>query len=218
MISKLSLFTFAVTLSSSALASQSAQIIGAEVWGRDCPRGAFSTVLGSNFAEVSYDRLKIGLHRSSYQMEKNCKIQLQVRVPSGFTLGELNLEVDGYYNLPGRQATATLLTDLTTRGLTYGSTVKQSGLMINERRPHQKSFKAGVKFADIGDINASECHRDRTVLLTVDTRAVVRHRGRPSNHSWFYINKIRYSLPLVNGSILTSCAGNDWEDDVLGDL
>lgn len=230
MISKTFAFTFILSsavLSSSAFAGADVDIIDAYAWGNGCPNGSAQIIYTNSwpsglrdFSLVTFDDFDVALHKHRHQVEKRCKIQLAVRIPRGYTLQAVDLEVKGQYNLPGPRSTATVYTTLTTRGLRYRNNVHRSGFVFNHPEASQANFTETVRFSDIGSIYARECHRSRIALLTTEIRAVIRHRGgRAADHSFLDISQVSSLFSRADSSspfTATPCAG--YEDEVLGNI
>lgn len=214
---RLALGTFVV--SASALAAtpayaQQATITNIQSFGSGCPNGsAQMSMIRSqqhgpfDVAEVKMNRYDVQLHRSSSKWELQCKVEVYVKVPAGYTIDTLNVHTEGRIRLD-RGAEVTILNDLTTRGLGYGSTVhqKQMGYRVNSFV--NIPINGHTKFDGIGANTGGDCSRERIVRLTVNTRSIIRHRGA-RDHSRYQIFNARYSLPMVNGSTAIPCQSDN---------
>lgn len=206
MISKSTMFILAMAMSSSAFAGENATIENVYVYGKGCPHGSYTSVKTDSTAEVTLNNFNTALYYRRSFKDRDCKIELAVRVPAGYTLPGLDVNVEGRRTLAGPRAQASVYGTLKTSGLTYSGTIFQDGFQMTGPSTAQEVFSEEMSYSDIGDVNASECNRERVAILKVTLRAVLRHRGsRAADHSYMWVDKADFALPAVDGFTAIAC-------------
>lgn len=144
---------------------------------------------------------------------KTCYIEMDIEVPAGYTIGDINTNYLFYYKLGSSYPKLGIYSNLHSEGLNLWSPTKRSSRTIYGKRytPVEETEEAQIEanFKDVGGLNHPDCHKDRTVKVKLDTRLFVTHRNSTSGwESFMGMQDITITLPTTNGMVGVPCGGS----------
>lgn len=183
---------------------QNINIDSVNVFGQGCPSGTTTRLVTNtqptgpiNYAQVTFDEFSTQLAQHRRKAETRCRIEMMITVPAGYTLPTLKVKALPSVDLPGRGSAVTIYTTLKSLGLTYRNAIQHRQHVFSLNQPVQASPEVPMEFNSVGDIYDSNCYRERKAKITVDTRMVLRHKGRVNGNSHASINQIELLLPMT---------------------
>lgn len=156
----------------------------ATINGSGCPVGTATIIITNSlpqgpidYAQMTFDQFTLDQTnlQANNRAAKNCKMELEFKVPAGYTLGKINMQADGYTDLPNDNYKARLVT--TMKSTDFNDLYPMQRAVNKIAAGASDDFSFQQTFDYIGNVFDHDCTKERTYKMTVTPKLVVQKKA-----------------------------------------
>lgn len=221
---KTQLFVTALALAASTSAfgqaAPNADIKGATAHGNGCPDA--EVTIGTqypnglpNYGYMNLDNFKATIPAGEAgRVVKKCSTIVDVKIPAGYTLGEMSVNYSGSMAVANTSTKARIVTKLLAGEVNYIEPVQRNRYVVKNMEQEEFNFFKNAKFDSVGDIYDGACDQERTVQLEIVSRIVLDQNTPAATEAVAGVRYISFNIPFKYSEGLPKCKEpSDWSWD-----
>lgn len=216
-MNKAFIFALACAFAAPALADDSVTIMDASVRGDGCPIGTV-TIIATNstptgptdYVQATFDDFIVEGSEASKLFKKSCKMLVDVKMKSGYTLGKMDFQVDGFMTRDDAKTKSRVTTKMTVGDLNPLKPKRRNRFVRKGNAPLDADFDNRFSFKNIGDTFFVTCEGEREVQLEIDFVLALKTSKKATGDATAGIDQASLLLPIVKGSNGAKC--DDWDN------
>lgn len=210
----------AMTISTPAFSEDAApktnnvvNITDGKISGSGCPVGTATVIITNStpggpvdYNQNTYDTFVLDQTNlaANNRAAKNCKIDLEFKVPAGYTLGKMNMVADGYTTLPNDSFSARLVT--TMKSTDFNDLYPMHRAINRVAAGASGDFEFKHTFNYIGNVFDFGCSKERTYKMTVDSKLVVQKKADAEAADFAAgLDRLSLAIPLEQDLYSVEC-------------